>query len=214
MATTDTHPAVMADSGSPSGPDRTWYRSPRSPASRLATSGAAARPAGTTRAQSCWICWLWRALNGLDRAEATPADAGAALRTGHHQVPGSGSVVRPPDTREILGLEPVVAQHPRHHATPEGSSLGSTPPALIDASGNPAPPGSQWRRQESDLHQHGINPHESGVRAERRLLVPQRHLRMVTTPIASAQQDLAWSGIEAKTCRHRLRVLGGEPGEA
>jgi hypothetical protein len=30
-------------------------------------------------------------------------------RTGHHEVPGSGRVVGPPDTREILGLEPVIA---------------------------------------------------------------------------------------------------------
>ena len=31
-------------------------------------------------------------------------------RTGHHQVPGSGSVAGPPDTREIAGLELVVAR--------------------------------------------------------------------------------------------------------
>src|SRR6266851_2292358 len=43
----------------------------------------------------------------------------------------------------------LAARHLRHHATPEGSSLGLTPPALVDASGNLAPPGSQWRRQKS-----------------------------------------------------------------
>jgi hypothetical protein len=30
-------------------------------------------------------------------------------RTGHHEVPGSGGVVGPPDSREIMGLQPVVA---------------------------------------------------------------------------------------------------------
>ena len=71
-------PGVMADSGPPSGPARPWYRSPRSPACRLPGCGPAS---GHDRAQSCWICSLWRALNGLDRAEATPADAGAAHPT-------------------------------------------------------------------------------------------------------------------------------------
>jgi hypothetical protein len=40
----------------------------------------------------------------------------------------------------------LAARHPRHPVTPDGSSLGLTPPTLIDASGNAAHPGSQCRR--------------------------------------------------------------------
>jgi len=76
MATKDTHPAVMADSGSPSGPAL-------APVSSLTCQPACHFPGcgpagGHDRAQPCWICPLWRALNGLDRAAATPAETGAA----------------------------------------------------------------------------------------------------------------------------------------
>jgi hypothetical protein len=52
----------------------------------------------------------------------------------------------------------LAARHLRHHG----------PPVLVDAPGNLAPPGSQWRRQNPDLHERGINTPESDVRAERR----------------------------------------------
>jgi len=58
----------------------------------------------------------------------------------------------------------LAARHLRHHA----------PPALVDAPGNLAPPGSQWCRQNPDLHERGINTPESDVRAERPFRVMPR----------------------------------------
>jgi len=86
MATRDTHPAVMADSGSllPGWALAPFSLLPRQPACRLQGGG----PAGEHgRAQSCWNCSLWRTLNGPDRAAATPADTGAARPTDLEDAP-------------------------------------------------------------------------------------------------------------------------------
>jgi hypothetical protein len=73
IATNDTHPAVTADSGPPSGPGLTL-----APVSSLTRQPACHLPAGERdRAQPCWIRRCG-ALTGLDHVAATPADT--ALR--------------------------------------------------------------------------------------------------------------------------------------
>ncbi len=62
MATKDTHPAVMADSGSPSGPAWPWRRSPRSPATRLP-------PPGPRRGRWARPCAAWLDLLAVAHAE-------------------------------------------------------------------------------------------------------------------------------------------------
>jgi len=77
MATKDTRPAVMADSGSPPGPGADLLVHPP-PACHLPGYGP---PGGHDRAQAL-LDLLAVALNGLDRAAATWADTGAVRPAG------------------------------------------------------------------------------------------------------------------------------------
>jgi hypothetical protein len=86
MATRDTHPAVMADSGS------LLPGLALAPVSLLPRRLQGSGPAGEHgRAQPCRICSLWRTLNGLDRAAATPADTGAARPTDLEDAPADSA---------------------------------------------------------------------------------------------------------------------------
>lgn len=69
IATRDTHPAVMADSGSPLPGLALASVSllPHQPACRIQCGGPGSEHG---LAQLCWICPLWRTLNGLDHAAA------------------------------------------------------------------------------------------------------------------------------------------------
>jgi len=69
IATRDTHPAVMADSGSllPGLALTPVSLLPHQPACRIQCGGPGSEHG---LGQLCWICPLWRALNGLNHAAA------------------------------------------------------------------------------------------------------------------------------------------------
>jgi len=109
MATRDTHPAVMADSGSllPGWALAPVSLLPRQPACRLQGGG----PAGEHgRAQPCWICSLWRTLNGPDRAAARHVLSHAS-QTGHNLHAHGSAGEAPAGVRTGTGCMPAKGEN-------------------------------------------------------------------------------------------------------